>query len=422
VRIFAIGITFAMALVISRSLRVADTGVFFLVYSLVNVGAAFGRFGTDNLVLILSAESRNKILRQVKSLFLAVFIASTAAFGGLGWILSAILGNSSVIGSGLGVGWVVALSVYPLGFAVLSGATLRANGRMATGTFAELGTIPAFVTVAQLVAWLAGFASLSSAVLFFAAGAWISAIWSSTIMFRALRNTELLPAESVGHFQFLRLYVARLSTMMGGVFLTYVVVWAPVLLLGAFSTGDQVALFAVAQRIAAMVTVVVAIQLSYMTPAMARFFSTRSIPDLNRYLRRGVTWSVSLVILPAVVILCFSEQVLRLLFGDAFSAAASTLVILVVSALLTVVGGHVNALMILCNLEKQLFVLTVCVALMWLSLGSWLIQEYGSMGAAFATLVGSVMSVIAGASLLWQLQGIKSFLNAGGFPGRRGRA
>ncbi|MET4583956.1 O-antigen/teichoic acid export membrane protein [Conyzicola nivalis] len=415
VRVAAVAVSFLMALVLSRSLGVADTGLFFLAYSVLNVAAAFGRFGTDNLVLRISANGPTGLLRDIWSMVLIVLVASSVAFVVVGFVLTAVLGGSVNLKEFSGLGWIVASAVFPLSLSVLSGSALRGNGKIAAGTFAELGTVPAVITLAQAGLWAAGLANLSSALWLLTAASWAAAAWSLPLMISTIRKrggSAGLP--TAPRTSFWRVNFVRLGSMMGSALLIYAITWAPILVLGVVSSESEVAFFTVAQRVAVMITFVTTVQVSFMTPQIAVLFTRGDIAGLNRYLRRAVLISSALVAVPALFLIVFPAWTIQVLFGAPFAPASGVLVLLVIASMLTVLGGQIGSLMILCDLERPLLVLNVVAGLLWISVGGWLSSTSGAVGAGIATLVVTALTVLTGAIILQRRQSITSYLTVKG--------
>jgi O-antigen/teichoic acid export membrane protein len=411
VRVATVILTFLMTLVISRSLGVQDTGVFFLVYSVLNVAAAFGRFGTDNLALRVSADARTDLLRDIRSMILIVLSASALAFVVLGLTLTTILDGGSVAQHFPGLGWIVASSVFPLSLSVLCGSTLRGNGRVAAGTFAELGTIPAVVSILQSTLWVLHLANLDSALMLLAGASWVALAWSFPYMLSAVRSRPQDPVARVERGTYITRNFLRLSSMMGSALLIYAITWAPVLVLGVVASEKEVAFFTVAQRVAVIVTFISTVQVSYMAPRIASFYTHGEIFELNRYLREGVRLATAVVVAPAIAFIVFPQLTMELLFGAAFAPGADVLMLLVVGSLLTVAGGQIPSLMILCDMERALFVLNAAAAVAWLTLGVWLSSVEGALGAAIATLGITIITTATGAILLQRRKRIVSYLS-----------
>jgi O-antigen/teichoic acid export membrane protein len=411
VRVFSVGIAFLMAVVISRSLTVGETGTFFLVFSLLNVAAAFGRFGTDNLVLRASADAALDLVRDIRWMILTLAGASAIAFVALGFGLTQLLRESASFDTLPALGWIVAASVFPLSLSVLCGSVLRGNHRIAAGTFAELGTVPVIVTTFQAFLWSIDKASLVSALILLSFAAWAALGWSLPLMLITMRDRARPTLGGRTSFTlYLKNNLIRLSSMMGSALLIYAITWAPILVLGVVASQTEVAYFTVAQRVAVIVAFVATIQVSYMSPRIAVLFTLGQIEELNGYLRRGVKLATALVALPAVVFIVFPSWSISTLFGTRFEPAAGVLVLLVISSLLTVVGGQISSLMILCDLERALFLLNLVVAVTWVFCGLWLSLHWGAFGAAVVALVATGLTTTIGAILLRRRTGIISYL------------
>jgi len=64
-----------------------------------------------------------------------------------------------------------------------------------------------------------------------------------------------------------------------------------------------------------------------------------------------------------------SNPVVKLLYGNSFSSAATPLVLLTVAAFASVIAGQVNQLMLLCDLERGALLLNAAWLIAWVTVG-----------------------------------------------------
>ena len=412
-RAFSIFASFVLTLAVARTLPVAATGSFFVVYTLGAVAASFGRFGVDNLAIKLlgSPGSHRAELRHSWQVVAVASVLGGAAFG-----LALTVMRVQGLGPG-GVAW-AALTVPPQALAVVAGAILRGRGRLVWGILAELGSIPAFASVAILGAGVVSRPSLDGTVGLFAIATFLTAAWAVPMAVAATHARgraapDSTPAASSLR-EFLRRRGAALSSMMGASLLYYTVAWAPILTLTFVGREADVAWVTVATRLANFVTLVPAIQVSYLAPLFSQAYHTGRLADLNGIARQSSLRALAVVAVPAVVLAVGSPVALRVLYGAGFTGAAPLLSILVVGALVVVGIGQVNTLMLICDLERWALLLSLAVVVAWATVGIWLAKADGAWAVVIFSALGALVYSLAAAVLLARERGVHSYARTRG--------
>ena len=135
-RAAGMGGAFAMSVAILRALSAPDAGLVLLAYTLLTIAAAIARFGADNLALREVSRAPGESSALVRHSFTLCLVlaplASVLLFGAL--LLQG--GRADVVQVALAA----ALGVLPAALSIVGGAVLRGCGRVAAGTFAELGS------------------------------------------------------------------------------------------------------------------------------------------------------------------------------------------------------------------------------------------------------------------------------------------
>lgn len=145
-------------------------------------------------------------------------------------------------------------------------------------------------------------------------------------------------------------------------------------------------------KITEMFTIIPGAFMASVFPLFSRYFVSS-----GRMLEKAYTLSfkyMSAIILPLVVGMCFfAEPVVRLVYGQQYVSAASTLQILMWSEIFVFVGiVHLN-LLISVGLQKMDFLFTSTGAVVNIVLNLILIPRYGIAGAALATVISYVVGL-----------------------------
>lgn len=408
VRGLALASAFLLSALVARVLGPAEAGTFFLIYPLIMLFATVGRFGTDNLALrLLGGDTRSPRSDMRSILIIASAGGCLAGLIIVPFVLSVEGFNTPVLSVFL------ALSVLAQSVAVVAGTVLRGLGKLGAGVLAELGSVPTITVVILFVAELihAETISLSLALVALSVATWVTAIWALLHVRRTIRSSLLGDeADALNPRQFLSVHSRRLVPMMATSSLVYAVVWAPVFILSIVATRTDVAYYSVAIRLANLVTLLPAIQISYLAPDFARRFYSGDLEGLNTVAGR-TTLQISLVtFLPVVGLVGFSSEILQLVYGVNYTSAASVLSILAIAAFIVVLCGQVNQLMLLCGLETRAMILTLISLGVWATAGLFFGSEYGSLGVAcVAGVTTSGYAILATISLRCT-KGIRSYL------------
>jgi O-antigen/teichoic acid export membrane protein len=386
-------------------------GTFFVVFTSLAVFATLARFGTDNLALKLSGGATNDPRHDSVRLLEICAGAGTLSVGLA--IVGFAFARELFPGIDLVTGLIVATAIVPQALSVLAGAILRGGGRLATGTLAELGSIPALTLMLLIGAAAVSRPTLTGSALDLTAGSWLTAIWAVPAAVRALRtipSNARADQSSRSITQFLGNHVGRMAPMMGTSLLFYVLTWAPLFILAVTRGPGDVAFFTVAARLAALITLVPSVQVSYLAPAFARLYHHAQLSALNALCNRSAWQAGIAAAVPALVFVAAPHPVVVLLYGAGFSNAAVPLVLLTVGALFSVLVGQVNQLMLLCELEGSALLLNAIWLVAWVTFGLWLSSLGGVVAAsAFALGSGALYATLA-ALLLARKRGIYSFV------------
>jgi len=402
--------SFLLTIAVARLLGASASGTFFIVFTSLAVFATLARFGTDNLALKLAgAATSNPVNDSVRLLEICASLGVLSVILAVGVYAST---RQLLPGIGFVTGVVAVSAIVPQGLSVLAGSILRGHGQLALGTVAELGSIPTITVAILLGGALLLRPTISIGVLALAVGSWLSAVWAVPAAIRASRNAgrkQPFSQPSVPVLSFFRSHMRRLAPMMGTSLLFYVLTWAPVFVLAVTRGPRDVAFFTVAARLAAFITLVPAIQVSYLAPAFARLYHHEQLEALSELCNRSVWQAILAAAVPALALTAAAQTVVRLLYGAGFTAAAVPLVFLAFGALMGIVLGQVTQLMLLCELESSALLLNAGWLFAWITLGLWASSLGGVVAASAFAMGSSVIYAATAAGLLARRRRIYSF-------------
>ncbi|MGH7541717.1 MAG: polysaccharide biosynthesis C-terminal domain-containing protein, partial [Gemmatimonadota bacterium] len=169
--------------------------------------------------------------------------------------------------------------------------------------------------------------------------------------------------------------------------LQLVMQWTSTLLLGVWSTTEQVGLYNVAYRTAFIVTLVLSSVNSIAAPKFSELHSRRETPVLAATTRNSTRLMIMLAT-PALLVLVFAPEFVMSLFGREFRQGWPMLVTLALGQFVNVAAGSVGFLLIMTGEERAYRNVTLFAAFVNVGLNVALIPRLGGLGAAIATATG----------------------------------
>lgn len=410
-RALSIASAAALSVVAARVLGPTSAGYFFVVLAFVTGAATLGRWGTDNLALKWVATAGDSEVSPARLLLWMCAGISTVVSIPLFWVVRWVLHPHLVEGSLNLTAVIAAASVIPAALSVTAGAVLRAGGRIASGTIAELGSPFALAAVLLVAFGFSDRRDLVAAVAALTLGFALTAAWSLPLAVRQVGRDD-----RATYGMIVRRHGRQLSSMMGTSLLFYLLTWAPVLILGAVSDPAEVAYFNVAARIAAFVTLVPSIQTSYLTPRFAKLFSLGDVDRLNSLVQIETRRAMVAGLLLALPVIAFPRQAL-LLFGADFGPGQDALRVLTVAALIVVALGPVNGLLLTCGFEHFASVLNGAA----LTIAVVAMMAVAPSGGSFAvSVVSGAVSVVYAAAATWRMRSVAGIISCARISGHAG--
>ena len=193
--------------------------------------------------------------------------------------------------------------------------------------------------------------------------------------------------------------------MLLGSAMFLVMSWTDTLLLGHFLEEDQVGIYRVAFRMAAVVTLVQAAVNSYAAPLFAERHAAGDRAGLKSALRQTTLLNVAFSV-PAFVALVSVPAWWLGWFGDAFVVGATCLVWLALGQVVNALCGPVMYLLNMTGHERQAQRIVWIAAIGNLTMNVWAIPRFGIEGAAVATAFSMALWNVAAAVAVKRLLGL----------------
>lgn len=386
---------FAATVLVARLLTRETLGNYGLASSLVAAGALMAPLGVQyaavRLVATAMATSRPglaagtiaNVLRY--GLLGNAVLAGLLLFGGVAWIGS--LWSAPALGRSASaiVAWLVLTSLQILlsevfrGFQDLRLATLFGgvvSGAVSVILLTIAWVVRGSITLDQVI--LIGIAAM--------AGNAILALAALRHKLRALGPPERAPARDVLSVA-LPLWINGITAVILG----QVDLW----ILGSYVPKGDVAIYFVAGRLVALVTVWLLVVNMIVPPFIAELYARGETKRLERVLRHTAT----LAGIPAFgvlwVFILLGGTILGLFYGEEYRAGATVLAILSVGQLANVVGGSASITLAMTGFQTVQMWITIVSSAVTVVAAWWAAQTGGILGVACAAMGGQLLIVLA---------------------------
>jgi O-antigen/teichoic acid export membrane protein len=179
-------------------------------------------------------------------------------------------------------------------------------------------------------------------------------------------------------------------------------------LLGVFSTAEQAAYFAVANRIALLVSFVLLAINGILSPKFAEISEVQDTARLQSVYRASTGLMIVLTSPFLLLIFIFSPEVL-LLFGTDYQQAATVLRVLIGAQFVRVMVGSVGQLLIMANLQRHQRNNLILSVVILLGMSVCLMPTYGALGAAIACFFAITCNNMLGLFQVYKKLNIRMF-------------
>ncbi|MCT8339359.1 flippase [Flavobacteriaceae bacterium TK19130] len=182
------------------------------------------------------------------------------------------------------------------------------------------------------------------------------------------------------------------------------------LLIGKFMELKYVAFYAVALKIAMIISILLASVNAVFAPKISELYASKKVEELSLQIKKVTRMTVVFTAPLIVLVVLFSRTVLSF-FGEGYTVAKTALLILLAGQTVNVLCGSMGTYMDMTGYQNVfqkilLLALGVNIALNW-----FMIPIYGLVGAAIATAVSTITWNILGTVYVYNKRGIKTFLH-----------
>jgi len=165
--------------------------------------------------------------------------------------------------------------------------------------------------------------------------------------------------------------------------------WTDVFMLGAMVSKADVGIYNTAYKLAIIALVAINAVNTILGPKISQLFSTDNHEAIRKEVQRA-TKLITYITLPITTILIVFGKYFLSLFGEAFVAGYSALVIIAIGLLFNAMSGSVGQVLNMTQHQQILKRFTIISVVVNIVLNYILIKQLGYIGAAYASVVSNI--------------------------------
>jgi len=382
VKLLGTASAFAFNIVIARYLGAAGTGLFLLALTATTIASILGRLGLDNAVLRLAAlqfaaNNPAGVLRVYRGALAIVFpvasITMLLVASGSHWIANTLFKDPQIAEPIL---WLSA-GILPLSVLMLQGEILRGAKRIIESLSLQVVCIPVFSFIAAISI---GSQIIVNTVATIYLGSVLLTVLIGHLMIQRVTSIQHQPR---GKLPIVELLSSCRYLFTADIMSQIVMPWSPILFLGILESSAEVGIFGMANRTAAVTSLILVAANSIAAPKFASLYKQGHYEELSRIAGYATTLMM-FAALPVLFIFIFASSWVMGLYGEEFKVGAVLLLIMTVGQFINVATGPVNYLLTMSGNERDFRNNTLIAALINLILCVVLIPKFGAIGAAVA--------------------------------------
>jgi O-antigen/teichoic acid export membrane protein len=373
---------FVMNIAVARTLGAAEAGLFFLGFTLATMAAAIGRVGLDQtIVRFVAAQKATNSIGMLHGVYrksiIWVSLASTGlAYLGwinINWLIKHLFDQP---------GFEPVLRSFLLAIPLIALYTMQAQALQGLRKIAKsMITLNVIVPAALLLMMLLSPVTSATTLVGYFNIACLLTLGIGAVLW--IQSAPLKTSKESFPSDLLRKTCMPLWAVA---VLSQVVQWSSQLMLGAWSTSEEVAFFATAQRTAMLTSFVLFAVNAIAAPKFAAMYAKGDHDGLKRLAIISVRLML-LAAVPALALMLLFPEWLMSFFGEEFRVASTALVILALGQFVNIATGSVGYLLSMTGLERKVRDNAFLSALIGVTLGFVLIPSYGLLGASVATAI-----------------------------------
>lgn len=391
-RVSGAGFGFMFNVLLARRLGAEGAGIYYLAFVVVLVGTVAGRMGLDNALLRFTAvHAAAKEWGAVKGVYrrgisLALPISALSAvvvMASAGLIAREVFSDPSLASP---LRW-MSLAIVPVSLFTLHGELLKGLSRVRDAAILQGAAVSVLSLLLFLVArpgW-----GVMGAVFAYTGASVLVLIVSVLLWRKATPQLQNLRGEFSG-----RVLASTAFPLLLVASMDLVMTFTDTIMLGIFGQAADVGVYGAAMRTAMLTSFVLIAVNSVVAPKFAALFGQGDFGNLEAMARQA-TGLMLLLAAPVLLVFLLVPGLVMTVFGENFETGALALALLAAGQFFNVAAGPVGYLLAMSGNQKIQRNISICAALLNVSLNLLLIPWYGINGAALATATSWIMMNLA---------------------------
>lgn len=387
-RFAGVGLNFAVAIIITRTLPMNEAGMLFMLMTLVTGISLFSRVGVEQWLVreVAGLPEEGLIQAQLHHLYSAfrLLLITSLVFMLIWLAISPVIKRDLFDGDiQLGLLWLSALGIFFFNLVMTNSAFMKAAHHISESLLIQ-NALPAVCMMLAILLFWTWFPNNQNYLWIYT----LSVILAGVVSFYWLR--AWLPSLKTQGQPFTRQAVFQSSIPLAPVsYFAFMMLWADTLMTGWLLSNEDVALFTVAARLSFVSGFFLGALDATIYPRLLRMHKQN--PARVRKFFWQATFLVAAVLGLVTLLIAVVGKPVLAVFNEGYVQAATTLVILLLGQLVRGLGITFSFMFIIREQVRYLNSL-LFVALLVNLLANWLlIPQYGIEGAAMATLVANLL-------------------------------
>jgi O-antigen/teichoic acid export membrane protein len=382
---------YLIKMVLSRQLSLEDFGLFYAVFTFVSFFVMFKDFGLGQslrklIPQFLTKKEYGKIKYSIKLVFLVNLIMGVV-FAGIFILLSGYLANN-YFNSPLAKPLLIILSFYFIIYSFYIIFLDVSVGFQKSKLYSlNLFLINLLVLLGLFI--FKGFNELSPAISYLFA-AFIGVIFGAIALFRIFsfkhKSSRLGKLKS-------KLFSYGFPLLLASIGFTFISS-VDTLILTKFRTLSEIGVYNVVLPTSMFLITLGSSLALVLLPLISELWTMKKIKELSNIIKLIYKKVFAFVVPIALIVLIFSDLVLKVLFGESFVFGSDALRILCIGAIFFSVATINNNVLVAIGRPKEVTKIILSAAFLNLILNLILIPTYGIIGAAIATSVAYIFVLI----------------------------
>lgn len=210
-----------------------------------------------------------------------------------------------------------------------------------------------------------------------------------TVLIEAFTIFELNPKKetiSISTFELIKIA----SPMLFSSLFIYLLNYTNIIMIGIIIDETQVGIYRIAYQIGSVGFLIIISVSTIITPKIAELFGKGDLVELKLLIQKS-TKLITILTIPIVVVLIISSKYILSFWGQEVITGSTALIIIAIGVLLSAIAGNVDQILNMTNNQLILRNITITSFIFNVILSFILIPLYGIEGAAISSLITNVL-------------------------------